>query len=219
MQKISIIIPAYNEEKSIASVIKTIRNSTVESQIIVVNNCSTDNTVEEAKKGGADKVAHCDKKGKGYAMEEGLKHASNDIIVFIDGDLKIETNQILELMTNPILLENVDFVKSTFDREGGRVTELVTKPLLDLLFPDMYKFGQPLSGIIAGKKEVFENITFEKDYAVDIGILLDVIQKGYKVKEVFVGKIENCSQSWHALSEMSKEVMRGILKRANVKIK
>lgn len=78
-------------------------------------------------------------------------------------------------------------------------------------------FGQPLSGIIAGKKDVFENITFEKDYAVDIGILLDVIQKGYIVKEVYVGKIENCSQSWHALSEMSKEVIRGILKRANTK--
>lgn len=140
MQKISVIIPAYNEEKSIANVIKTIRNSTIESEIIVVNNCSTDNTLKEAEKGGADKVVHCNKKGKGYAMEEGLKHASNNIIIFIDGDLKIETNQILELMTNPILFENVDFVKSTFEREGGRVTELVTKPLLDLLFPNMYKF-------------------------------------------------------------------------------
>ena len=140
MQKISIIIPAYNEEKSIANVIKTIRNSTIESEIVVVNNCSTDKTVEEAKKGGADIIAHCNKKGKGYAMEEGLKHASNEIIIFIDGDLKIENNGILELMTNPILLENADFVKSTFDREGGRVTELVTRPLLDLLFPNMYKF-------------------------------------------------------------------------------
>ena len=140
MQKISVIIPAYNEEKSIANVIKTIRNSTIKSEIIVVNNCSTDNTVEEAKNGGADKVVNCNEQGKGYAMEEGLKNASNDIIVFIDGDLKIETNQILELMTNPILLENVDFVKSTFEREGGRVTELVTKPLLELLFPNMHKF-------------------------------------------------------------------------------
>ena len=79
-------------------------------------------------------------------------------------------------------------------------------------------FGQPLSGIIAGKKEVFDSITFEKDYAVDIGILLDVVQQGRKVKEVYVGKIENCSQSWQALSEMAKEVARGILKRANIKV-
>lgn len=140
MQKISVIIPAYNEEKGIANVIKTIRNSSIESEIIVVNNCSTDKTVEEAEKGGADKIVHSDKKGKGYAMEEGLKQASREIIIFIDGDLKIENNRIVEMMVNPILLENVDFVKSTFDREGGRVTELVTKPLLDLLFPNMYKF-------------------------------------------------------------------------------
>ena len=79
-------------------------------------------------------------------------------------------------------------------------------------------FGQPLSGIIAGRKEVFQNIVFEKDYAVDIGILLDVIKKGYRVKEVYVGKIENCSQSWHALSEMSKEVIRGILRRADLNV-
>ena len=116
MQKISIIIPAHNEEKGIANVIKTIRSSSIESEIIVVNNCSTDKTVEEAEKGGADKIVHCDKKGKGYAMEEGLKQASREIIIFIDGDLKIENNRIVEMMVNPILLENVDFVKSTFDR-------------------------------------------------------------------------------------------------------
>lgn len=138
--KISVIIPAHNEEKSIESVIKHLREEKIECEIIVVDNCSTDNTAKKAEEGGADKIVYCRNKGKGYAMEEGLKHANHDIIIFIDGDLKIETNKILELMTEPILYSDVDFVKSTFEREGGRVTELVTKPLLDLLFPNMYKF-------------------------------------------------------------------------------
>lgn len=59
----------------------------------------------------------------------------------------------------------------TFAREAGRVTELVAKPLLSLLFPELAKFSQPLSGIIAGKKKYFEQITFDDDYGVDIGIL------------------------------------------------
>ena len=140
MQKISVIIPAHNEEKSIANVIGHLRNSIIKSEIIVVDNCSTDNTAKKAEEGGADKIIYCSNKGKGYAMEKGLKYATNDVIIFIDGDLKIETNQILELMSNPILLSEADFVKSTFEREGGRVTELVTKPLLEILFPNMYKF-------------------------------------------------------------------------------
>ena len=140
MQKVSVIIPAFNEEKNIANVIKNLKQSKVENEIIIVNNCSTDNTAKVAENAGADKVVFCSKQGKGYAMEEGLKHAQCNIVAYIDGDLKIETDHILETLIQPIETENVDFVKSTFERNGGRVTELVTKPLLDLLFPDMYKF-------------------------------------------------------------------------------
>ena len=111
--------------------------------------------------------------------------------------------------------ENYDFVKSTFERAGGRVTELVAKPLLELLFPDNCNFSQPLSGIIAGKKEKFDKIELEKDYGVDIGILLDMIKMNAKIKEVNIGTIDNCSQSWKSLSKMSKQVMVAILKRAN----
>ena len=112
-------------------------------------------------------------------------------------------------------LKNAEFVKSMFDRKGGRVTELVAKPMMDILFPDMYKFSQPLSGMIAGRKELFLQIEFEKDYGVDIGILLDVINLGAKVQEVHIGKVKNVSQQLQALNKMAKEVMIAILKRAN----
>ena len=214
MKLISVIIPAHNEAKRIGQVIDKLRETKSHIEIIVVDNCSTDRTSEIAKEKNAELI-HCNNKGKGYAMEAGLKHAKGDIVIFVDGDLEVYIDDLITTMVTPIINDEADFTKSAFERKGGRVTELVVKPLLDLLFPEMYKFEQPLSGIIAGKKELFEKLVFEKDYGVDIGILLDVLKLTSKVKEIHVGRIENNSQSWHALSDMAKEVERAILKRAN----
>lgn len=217
MNYVSVVIPAYNEEETIGQVIDKVKDSNINSEIIVVDNCSTDKTTEIAKAKNV-KTVFCGSKGKGYAMEMGLQHATGDIVLFIDGDLGIYTNDIISLMVEPILNENAEFTKSAFSREGGRVTELVAKPLLELLFTDIHDFEQPLSGIIAGKKEILEKIVFEKDYGVDIGILLDMIKLNAKIVEVNIGKIDNNSQSWQSLSKMAKEVARAILKRAgNIK--
>lgn len=215
MNNVSVIIPAYNEEKTIGQVIDKVRESTIKTEIIVVNNCSTDKTEELAKQKGA-KTIYCGNRGKGYAMEEGLKHATGNIIMFIDGDLGIYINDVISLMVNPIIEKKVDFTKSAFSREGGRVTELVAKPLLELLFPNIKNFEQPLSGIIAGTKQAFDKIVFEKDYGVDIGILLDMINNKVKIEEIYIGRIDNNSQSWQSLPKMAKEVASAILKRANV---
>lgn len=214
MEYVSVIIPAYNEEETIGQVIDKIRESDIKTEIIVVNNCSTDDTskISESKK---VKTVYCGNKGKGYAMEMGLQYATSETIIFIDGDLGIHTDDVIALMSKPILNGNAEFTKSAFSREGGRVTELVAKPLLELLFQDIKKFEQPLSGIIAGKKDIFEKIIFEKDYGVDIGILLDMINMKVKIEEVHIGRIDNNSQSWNSLGQMAKEVARAILKRAN----
>lgn len=213
MKNISVIIPAHNEEETIGIVIDKIRESKYDLEIIVVDNCSTDKTSEIAKAKGV-KTVYCENKGKGYAMEEGIKNSTEDVILFVDGDLKIQVEDIVSLMVTPIIEHNIDFTKSAFFREGGRVTELVAKPLLELLFKDMKTFQQPLSGIIAGKREVFENIIFEKDYGVDIGILLDIIDNNAKIEEVYLGTIENNSHSWQFLPKMAKEVANAILKRS-----
>lgn len=213
---ISVIIPAYNEERNIKTVIDICKENKNVSEIIVVNNLSTDNTEKIAKEEGA-KVVFCDKQGKGYAMELGIKEAKNECIVFLDGDISDYADDVIYKLTEPILERNVDFVKATFDREGGRVTELVAKPLLTLLFPDVRKYSQPLSGMIAGKKTVFEKIELEKDYGVDIGILLDMIKLNVTIEEVKIGELKNVSKSWKALEKMSTEVMKAILKRSNIK--
>lgn len=212
---ISAIIPAYNEEENIKTVIDICKANKKVTEIIVVNNLSTDRTKEIAKKEGA-KVIFCDKQGKGYAMEAGIEQAQNECIVFLDGDISDYSDDVIYKLTEPILERNVDFVKATFDREGGRVTELVAKPLLKLLFPDLQKYTQPLSGMVAGKKSVFQKIELEKDYGVDIGLLLDMVKLNVKIEEVKIGKIKNVCKSWKALEKMSTEVMKAILKRSNI---
>lgn len=217
LNKVTVIIPAFNEEQSIEKVIDRIKSSTINTEIIVVNNASTDKTAELAEKKGA-KVIECVDRGKGYAMEKGIQYVSTDITLFIDGDLEIYNEDVIQDMISPIIKKNVDFVKSAFTREGGRVTELVAKPLLGLLFPDICKFQQPLSGIIAGKTEYFKKIAFEKDYGVDIGILIDMVKLGAKVEEVNIGKVDNNSKSWESLNGMSQQVMKAILKRRNIQL-
>ena len=214
---ISVIIPAYNEERNIKTVIDICKDNKDVSEIIVVNNLSTDNTEKIAKAEGA-KVVFCDKQGKGYAMEAGIREAMNECIVFLDGAISDYADDVIYKLAEPILERNIDFVKATFDREGGRVTELVAKPLLTLLFPDVRKYSQPLSGMIAGKKTVFQKIELEKDYGVDIGILLDMIKLNVAKEKIKIGEIKNVSKSWKALEKMSTEVMRAILKRANIDV-
>lgn len=213
-EKVTVIIPAYNEEKNIQKVVNLVKKNDIVNQILVVDNNSSDNTSRLANECGAQ-VVFCERQGKGYAMKEGLNYAKNSTIVYLDADISNYSTNLINKLVMPIIADNADFVKSMFDRTGGRVTELVAKPMLDILFPEIYKFSQPLSGMIAGKKELFQKIEFENDYGVDIGILLDVIKLGANVQEVHIGRIKNASQQLHGLNKMAKEVMLAILKRAN----
>lgn len=218
MNKVSVIIPARNEEKTIGQVIDIVKKSKVDHEIIVVNNASIDNTADIAKEKGV-RVVNCDKVGKGNAMKVGLESAINEFVVFLDSDIVNYNERIVEILVEPLIKRNVDFVKSAFDRTtGGVVTEVATKPLLELLFPDMPKFIEPLSGMIAGKKSILETLDFEPDYGVDIGILIDVINKNVKVEEVNIGQIINMShvlKTNETMKNMSIQIMRAMLKRYN----
>ena len=111
-EKVSVIIPALNEEQSIGKVVDLVKKSKFTDEIIVINDNSEDNTVEEAKKHGA-KVYISAVRGKGYSMKEGLHYAKNNIIVYLDGDIGNYEEDIVEKLAYPILYEEYDFVKST----------------------------------------------------------------------------------------------------------
>ncbi|MFH1231666.1 MAG: HAD-IB family phosphatase [Planctomycetota bacterium] len=209
---ISVIIPTINEEKTVSQIVSLARKSKNVSEVIVIDDKSLDQTVEAAKESGASIITST-KIGKGASMKDGLLVARNEIVVYLDGDISNYADDVVERLTEPLIKDETDFVKSTFGREAGRVTELVAKPLLSLLMPEALKFSQPLSGIIAGKKSFFERIEFENDYGMDIGILLDMLKIKARIKEVNIGRIENKMKQWRELGKMSREVSRAILKR------
>ena len=169
---VTVIIPALNEEKTICQVIQLVQKSPIVSEILVIDDKSCDDTILKAKEAKAT-VYTSTKLGKGASMRDGMLMAQNEWIVYLDADILTYPENIVEILTLPLREGRVDFVKSCFSRQAGRVTELVAKPLLNILFPELIAFSQPLSGMIAGKKSFLKKITFENDYGVDIGILIE----------------------------------------------
>lgn len=212
---ITVIIPALNEERTIRQVIRQAKRNERVNEIIVVDDMSTDDTVAEAGKEGV-KVITSTHVGKGESMREGLMMAKNQILVFLEPDLPEYGEDIVEKLTAPIIRDEADFVKSYFERPAGRVAEILVKPMLEFFFPHLLKFRQPLSGMIAGKKSIFEKVEFDNDYGVDIGLLIDMHQVRARIKQVCIGEVENDRQPLHVLGRMAKQVANAIFKRVNI---
>ncbi|WP_018151393.1 HAD-IB family phosphatase [Leeia oryzae] len=210
---VSVIIPALNEEKRIADVVRFATDSKVVGEVIVIDDGSTDATAQLAREAGAY-VITSSLLGKGASMKDGLEHAHFDLLVYLDGDLNGLETGMIERLIHPLVVGSTDFVKASFGRAGGRVTELTAKPLLKTFFPEVAHFKQPLGGIIAARKSLLNQLEFEDDYGVDIGLLLDAAQKGAKISEVNIGKLEHDSQSLENLSRMAVQVSRTIMKYA-----
>lgn len=210
---VTLIIPTLNEEKTVRQVIELVGKTSLVSEILVIDDKSYDNTLKVAKLPSV-KLYTSTRLGKGASMRDGMLLAKNEVIVYLDADILTYPPDVVERLASPILNDEADFVKSCFDRQGGRVTELVAKPLLSILFHDLIRFSQPLSGMIAGRKSMLKKMEFENDYGVDIGLLIDMHLQGARISEVNIGYIENRMQSWEALGRMSREVSMSIIKRA-----
>jgi glycosyltransferase involved in cell wall biosynthesis len=213
---VSVVFPTYNEGRFIAKSIQKAKKSRYVFEVIVVDGGSTDDTVEKAKKVGAKVIYQSSLKypGKGVAMRDAISLASGEIIVFMDADILNFNTRMINKLVKPIIDGEADFVKGTFGRVAGRVTELVAKPLLRVFYPEYAVFRQPLSGEIAGKKEVFKAIKFEQDWGVDIGLLIDIARKGYRIKEVDIGYKRHDMKKLEELRTMARQVALAILKRA-----
>ena len=182
--------------------------------MLVVDACSSDKTAEVALRAGA-RVVRQDERlptGKGTTMQVGIENARGDVLVFFDADINNFKTEFVDRMVSPILKGEADFVKGSFTRNAGRVTEMVAKPLITVFFPEV-KMKQPLSGQIAGRRELLEKIRLETDWGVDVGILLD-LPGGVKVREVDLGYISHRMKQEGALSEMSQEVAGTIMARS-----
>jgi HAD superfamily phosphoserine phosphatase-like hydrolase len=211
---ISVVIPILNEAATIVSLIEFCRAAPRVNEIIVIDDGSTDESVALAAQAGA-KVITSSMLGKGASMEDGVRRASNETILFLDGDLSGLDKNLISRLTQPLFEDQADFVKAKFSRSAGRVTILTARPLLKLFFPELSSFEQPLGGIIAGKKRFLKQLIFENDYGVDIGILIDMVMAGRRVVEVDIGHLDHDSQPLDRLGAMAGQVVRTIMERAS----
>ena len=199
-RRISVVLPARNEESTVGAIVAALRTQLVESvplidELVVVDSHSTDATAQVAQAAGARVVAQgevlptCgDAPGKGEALWKSLAATDGDIVAFLDSDLREFDPGFAVGLLGPLLTDtDVVFSKGAFDRPlddgrtvlpagGGRVTELVARPLLATYWPALGGFIQPLGGEYAGTREALESIPFAGEYGVDIGILIDLYE-------------------------------------------
>ncbi|MCC5909923.1 MAG: glycosyltransferase family 2 protein [Clostridiaceae bacterium] len=196
---IAVIIPAYNEEKRIVETLLALKKVKSISQIYVIDDGSTDATVEKVLKiDDIILIASKENKGKGHALKLGVDEAINtsDIIVFADADLKESAEEVTELI-NPIINDKADVTIAKFPppiKKGG--FGLVKK---------LAKYGvylytgvildTTLSGQRAFKKEVLQNTSFDYEgYGIELGMTIDILNQGYMIKEIHVNMFHNESQ-------------------------
>lgn len=211
--KVTVVIPVLNESRTVIKVVKFALQYRRVGEVLVIDDGSIDGTDDLAERAGA-KVVTSSLLGKGASMEDGLQAAKHDIILYLDGDLRGLRRDLIRRMIQPLFADEADFVKARFARSGGRVTVLPAKPLLRTYFPELTGFAQPLGGIIAARRTLLQQLRFENDYGVDVGLLIDAAVARARIVEVDIGRIKHESQSLEALGEMATQVARTILERA-----
>jgi glucosyl-3-phosphoglycerate synthase len=162
--------------------------------------------------------------GKGAAMWRSLHESEGDIVVWCDADVvDFEAHFVLGLVGPLLTHPDIDFVKGFYDRpsveqndRGGRVTELVARPLLALLFPHLTSIVQPLAGEYAGRREVLEQLSFVEGYGVDIALLIDIATRfGTDViAQADLGTRVHRNRPLDELSPQATAIIQTVLRRA-----
>lgn len=225
---ISVVIPALNEERTVAQVVNTVKGSADE--VLVIDADSTDNTAAEARRAGAqvinwrEPVGLPPRPGKGESLWRGVAAAKGEIVCFIDADLTEVSPSIVDELVAGFHSEDVLMVKANYQRvsggvaEGGRVTELTAKPLLRKLFPQLDHIHQPLGGEYALRRSAATAVPFVGGYGVEAGLLIDIAALGGStaVREVHTGRRAHRNRPLRELAPMADEVATTILYRAGV---
>jgi len=233
---VSVCIPARNEERTIGAIVGTIHDQLVAGnalvdEIVVVDDHSSDATRAEATASGARVVAaaevlpeHGAGNGKGQALWKSLHASTGELVVWCDADVEAFDPCFITGLLGPLLTDpDLAFVKGFYERPidgqargGGRVTELVARPLLTLLFPELAGVVQPLSGEYGGRREVLEQVPFVEHYGVDIALLIDIsrlVGVG-GLAQVDLGRRVHRNRPLPELSPMAAQVLQAALRRA-----
>jgi phosphoserine phosphatase len=210
---ISVVIPVLNESSTIGRLVEFALASPGVEEVIVVDDGSIDETPELARAAGATVITSTSM-GKGASMEDGLRAARGDLIVYLDGNMAELRPDLIARLVEPLVTDRADFVKAGYSRRAGRVTTLTARPLLSLFFPEVAALQQPLGGIIAARRQLLQNLSYEPDYGVDLGLVLDARAREARIEEVDIGRINHESYPLEVLGDMAKAVVGVILDRA-----
>ncbi|GFP25655.1 hypothetical protein HKBW3S43_00262 [Candidatus Hakubella thermalkaliphila] len=219
-QIVSVIIPARNEEKTIARNITIARSAfqeteDVEVEVIVTDGCSEDSTREEILKAGPDHFLEVPP-GKGNAMREGFLHSRGDVVLFSDADLLNFEARWIEMVAEPILQGRADVVLGVGISPWFQgATETIYRPLIKLLFPEVEEriSRQPLTGQRAFRRWVLAGLDLLPDYGVEAAMNIDLVnmKPPSRIQEVSLGEKRDV---WKGNLDMYREVGRAILLKA-----
>lgn len=236
---VSLVLPTLNEAETIGPIVRRAIREMQErypllDEILVIDSASTDGTREIAAAEGARVVQHADVLtrygsfvGKGEALWKSLYETSGDIVVWADTDVRNWHHRMVYGTLGPLLLEpRIQYVKGYYQRPiveggvlkeggGGRVTELVARPLINLFFPELSGFIQPLAGEYAGRRTLLEQLPFFTGYAVEIGHLIDAAEKAgiAGLGQVDLERRVHRNQELEGLSRMSFVILQAVMKR------
>jgi len=187
--QISIIIPAYNEEDYIAKTITAILKWSIESEIIIVNDGSIDNTRDVIETfASLPKIKVINSKenhGKGHALSLGLMAAKGSIILFLDADLG-ESAVNAEKLLKPIMDNNADMSIAVFPKSNSKAGLGLVKGIAKkgIFYLTGYNTSAPLSGQRAFKREVLDQVELVGGFGIEVGLTIDVLRKGYRIEEI-----------------------------------
>ncbi len=236
---ISLCIPTLNEEETIAKELVIFNAELRErysllDEIAVIDSGSDDRTLEVAASYGADTYLASDilpevgdKRGKGENLWKAIYQLKGDIIVYVDADIKnIHPRFVYGLVAPLVYRKEIKYVKAFYDRPlvispgvrsagGGRVTEILVRPLFSLFYPDLTGMIQPLSGEYAVRREVLQEIPFPIGYGVETSHLIDVYNRwGIEAfGQTDLGQRVHFNQPTRALGKMSFGILQTFLSR------
>jgi glucosyl-3-phosphoglycerate synthase len=235
--RVSLVLPARDEGATVGDIVDRVRKELVESrplvdEIVVIDSDSTDDTAEVARQAGATVHAASSirpdlghRPGKGEAMWKSLFVTAGDVLVFMDADLTEWDTHFVTGLLGPLLIDDdVELVKGLYDRprgssakgahgevpsEGGRVTELVARPLVALHWPQLAGIVQPLAGEWAVRRRLLEQLPVPTGYAVELAALVDCCRlRGVgAVAQVDLGRRGHGHQALRALGAMSLQIL------------
>jgi len=242
-RRVAVCLPARNEAGTVGAIVSSVRATLTGSgggvdlvdDIVVVDDGSTDDTATVARRAGGRVIeAGTVGGGKGQAMAAALHETDAELLVFLDADVENFAPHYVTGLLGPLLLPDrvpgqpdVALVKGFYDRplhgekgEGGRVTELVARPVIDLLFPALSEVRQPLAGETAAPRTVLDKTGLAPGYGVELALLVDVAERfGVEaVTQVDLGVRIHRNRPLTELRPQATDVLGAALRRAGVRL-